>query len=582
MSKLVEAYKELHSMTDEKFNSFKSVDEIAIHSGTLFTEFEEFETALKGLSDKHVVIHPDYDADGVMGGVTAKVGLDILGVAKKVDLYYPKTTYGYGLTPKAVDEILTDYPTVDVIYTVDNGINTKEAVDYAVEKDLDVIVTDHHKPQAEFFPDKAIAVVNPKRMDKEETYPYTGISGTQVTWKLLMGYAEKNQPEKVTVLENLQPFSGISIISDVMPILDENRRILRETVEHLSDPLWLQARQLDKDVPISYTLAFRGLYNLITYLKDTGVLADYQSFSYDTIGFYIAPMINAPRRMVNDSRASFEVFTSLTSPDGGKSEVQLVNELNVSRKEEVSTAFTNFTRSANHSDLAKLKGIVYADDNLRHGIAGLIASKIMGEFHVPVIVLGGKTGSGRSPQTFNLHQILGKVEERAPELFAKWGGHEQAAGLTINDGQLELFKQLFDEEAHRNLVEYQKYSHITREDSIKLDIDDLPTFKDVQIALAEFEQLKPYSDLVPAPKFELVFNYQDFPPRYLGKNEDHVKFEFGDFKVIIWGAGEKIKNISSSDNPELSVVGELALNVWKNFRSVQLTSQFIGISFEGE
>ena len=100
-------------------------------------------------------------------------------------MYYPKTTFGYGLNVKAIDEIIEKWPNTKYILTIDNGINTKVATDYAYKKGIKVIVTDHHEPKDGEFPDKAIAVVNPNRIDKPETYPFKGISGAEVVWKIM-------------------------------------------------------------------------------------------------------------------------------------------------------------------------------------------------------------------------------------------------------------------------------------------------------------------------------------------------------------------------------------------------------------
>lgn len=571
---LLQAYKDLHGFTDADLEHFKSVDEIEIHDGALLTGFDDFTAALDNLHDKHVVIHPDYDCDGVSGGTVMQVGLDILNVAKSVNTYFPDRGDGYGLSINAVDKLLEKWPDTTTIITVDNGINTKEATDYAVSKGLDVIVTDHHKPVEKTFPEKAIAIVNPNRIDREETYPFKSIAGAEVAWKLLLTYANLRQPDKAPLIENLKIFAGLSIVSDVMPVVNENRKILRESIEMLQNQSWLFEQVVDPNVPLSYVKAFNGLVNILDVLFENGKLKSYSQIDESTIGFSIAPMINSAHRMQEKSESAFNVFFDLDPLNAS-----LLYELNDLRKAEVAHAVKSFNKTADPTELAQKFGIVYADENLRGGIAGLIAAKIMEEYHVPTVVLAKLGGSGRSPGTFNLFDILTQVEMIDPDMFRSWGGHEQAAGVHINQGKLEDFKRLFDEEARINHATYQKYDEATKPTAIKLDLEDLPTAEDILKANVTLKQLKPYSVEVPKPDVEIHFTRFDYDSvKFMGANQQHVKFDFDGFEVIAWNQADKFAMVGDR-KAEMSIMGEIGVNVWGSKKTPQVTSNFLNVKY---
>ena len=579
-NKLLKKYKKLHNFKSVDIEKYQDVTSIPIHSGELITDVDKVIEALEQAKDSEITIHPDYDVDGEGGGMIAKVGLDLFGF-KKVNLYYPKTTFGYGLNPKAIDEIIEKWPNTKYILTVDNGINTKIATDYAYDKGIKVIVTDHHEPKNELFPDKALAVVNPNRIDKEETYPFKGISGTEVIWKVMLYYADLYYPDKKQFIEDLKFLAGISIISDVMPVINENRRILRETYEQLSDTNYFISKALQPNTCLSYKLLFNGFHNFIKTLLDKNIIYNRQ-ITYDTIGFTIVPILNSPRRMLNSSELAFKVFTTF-----GQENQNVINEIiqvNESRKEETAKSKLRFKMSAQNDDFTDIyehkSGIVFYDEYLRSGIAGLVSSYITGLYHVPSIALGKDYhGSGRSPLNSNLYEILEQVDKTDIDILKSWGGHQSAAGLTIDGDKLDTFTDLFNDLAFENRKHYQKYEHLTSEKAIDIDVFNAPTYNEVNEANEVFETLKPYSSEVPAPQCEIHFELDDcFDVRFMGKNKEHVKFSFDGFDAIAWGQAEKVKELYDDGfNCKLSMIGLLNTNDYANKKTVQLTSQFLSV-----
>lgn len=573
---IIETYKKLFNLSSDKLKQLKNTHEIEIHDGHLFTDYELFRDELMKAKDKHIVIHPDYDADGETGGTIAKVSLDVLGF-KQVDLYPPKPSNGYGLTPLAVDEILERWPTVKYILTVDNGINTKPAVDYAYEKGLKVIITDHHKPKAEQFPDKALVVINPNRIDKHETYPFKSISGAQTIWKLMQAIACDVAPDKKSLIDALHVFAGISIISDVMPIINENRRLLKDAIADMNTPLWFTSKALEAGYPPSYVKAMLGLHNLIERVKLETLKID-EPIDYDTIGFYISPMLNAPRRMVDDSKPAFDIFSTIGIEN--EEAIDTIVALNDTRKSEANLAKINFD---NHAHLyADKHGIIYYDEHLRPGLAGIVSSHITETMKVPSVVLTkGYHGSGRSLANHNLHETLQRIEAEDNSIFTKWGGHEQAAGVGINGDKLNQFEKLFEKHALEVAKTYQKYDHLISDKAIELDVNNLPSMAEVKHALAEFESLKPYSQEVPAPKFKVEFSQFDYIDYRILKDK-HIKFNFGNFAVIVWGQAEKVKNLDFNRPIMFEVMGQLDINKFNGRSTLQVTSQFLVANYLDE
>ena len=563
---LIKKYKAINNIDDLTFESYKDVSKIKIHKGSLLTEYENFVNALNNIKPTdRIVIHPDYDVDGIMGGLTAKISLDTFSIGK-AELYYPKPSNGYGLSIIAVKEILKLWPDTKYILTVDNGINTKEAVDFAHNHNVKVIVTDHHEPKAALFPDKAIAVVNPNRIDKDETYPFHSISGTEVIWKLMLAYAKDFQPENYEIIESLDILSSISIISDVMPVVDENRRIYKDAIEKLKNPNIL-IKQAVNGKSLSYMSTFNGLYNLLDVIG--------KPVDYNTYGFLISPILNAPRRMLDSSKESFDVFTKIG--EESKVAAKYVYEINELRKEEVIKSNLRFNIWAKGKDLKNMAGIVFYDELLRPGIAGLIAQNIAEKFNVPAIALGtGGHGSGRTANNYNLLGILTEIEKENPEFYKSMGGHQAAAGLTVYKEYIDDFSNQFNKHAKNKDFQLITNSTDIKDTRLSIDIYDAPDTIEVREAVIEFNKIQPYSAEVPAPIYKVEFSLFECTDIRIMK-DIHIAFKFDNFEVIVW-KGIDMYNSIDEDKPHTIIVsGELGLNTWNNKTTVQLIGNKIDI-----
>lgn len=509
---LVEKYKEKHKLSDSDIERLCASD-VKPHDPSLMLESDFFVNVLNNVKDKEITIYPDYDADGVCGGITAYVGLNILGF--KVNLYKPDAHLGYGLNPASAEDMLSYFPNTEVVLTVDNGIAAKEGVDFCKDKNLIVLISDHHVGQTHLFPNKADAVVNPNRVDKEEKYPFKSISGTAVIWKILLNYSKKHQADKLDFIEDLIFFVGVSSITDVMPLVDENRYFVKQAINLMKNQTQLSFMSTEDECHESYALAFKGLNTLLEYFADLSGKS-YKSFDDSTIGFQIGPILNTPRRMLGKSDLSFKLFL-----EPNKEVVKNLVKLNNERKSEVNNV---------KIDVEDNYAIVEYLPELKHGIAGLVASKILNKYKKPTIILGKNfTGSGRSLDNLHLFNALQAIEKE--DLFKKWGGHGMAVGLTLKENKLDDFK------THLNNY-FSKIKHIPSDSGIIvlsiLDFD-LETVKEAQTI---FKKLAPYSEINPAPIFEIELDTKYLDISFIGKEKTHLRLVHPKFTILKWNAAD--------------------------------------------
>lgn len=434
---------------------------------------------LRDLEHEPILIVGDYDADGVTSTALLYLGLRELG-AQNIAYYVPQRSEGYGLSPEIVEKAKNDG--VRLIITCDNGIVAFEAIDHARKQGIDVVVTDHHEPQAEI--PRALAVVNPKQAD----CPYeTPLSGCGVAWKLLQALYERRHKD-IQRAERYLELVAIGTIADVVPLIGENRLIAKFGLEDLSKP------------------QNRGLKALLRLLK-----LEKQRIEAYHVGFILGPCLNAVGRMATPITA----VEMLTNPSFLRSyrQAKVLREMNEERK--VQTEYWTqqlIERIGQDSALMRQNVLVVAtDDPVPEGIVGLIAGKLKEHFQRPVILLipegeGQYKGSGRSTANYNLFQEMSKHVH----LFTKFGGHSMACGLTIPKANIPVLAKALN--ASYSATEYQQTLHI--------DFDIDPEF--VTMALVELlEKLEPYGAGFPRPLF-MMRNVRVVQPRAVGQNGKHL------------------------------------------------------------
>ncbi len=365
--------------------------------------------------NEHIAIHGDYDVDGITSTVMLRRALELLGA--DVSHFVPERIRdGYGLQPSTIERLHA--AGAKVIVSVDCGIRASEAARRARELGVDLIITDHHEPE-DALPD-AVAVINPKRRDC--SYPDKNLAGVGVALKLVQALLQKSG-RPADSLPHFIKVAAIGTLADVVPLIGENRVIAREGLARLSAG------------PNS-----AGLEALIEACGLTGRTLD--SFH---VSFMMAPRINAAGRMSTPELAA-ELLLLRGKDEGvrGRARVlaqQLCDE-NTRRQEQEATIVAQAKKSVEKDPSVGAHNVlVVSGDGWHRGIIGIVASKLVDAFYKPAIVLsvedGVAHGSCRSIPSFDLLAAL----ETMPELFIKFGGHKQAAGVTLEADRIPEFRR---------------------------------------------------------------------------------------------------------------------------------------------
>lgn len=419
-----------------------------------------------------ILLYGDYDVDGTTSIVILKKALDLAGAQS--EFFVPhRMRDGYGMRPEAIDRASANG--VRLVISVDTGIRANAVVEHARVLGIDVIVTDHHLPDAELPP--ALAVINPNRRDC--SYPEKNLCGAGVTFKLTQALMRGLQwpADRIRkISESLLKMIAVATVADVVPLLGENRVIVKRGLEGF------------------HTVKNPGLRAL---LRVAG-FNDGECPSAGQIAFRVAPRINAAGRMAN---AADVVDMFLTADEGHA--LRLANELHelnkerqeteadiVKRIEEICTA-----EPVSADDFA----LVFCGLGWHRGVIGIVASRVVERYHRPVIVLSEDEetrlaqGSGRSIPAFHLLQAL----ETMPDLFTKFGGHRQAAGMTLPAESVAEFRRRLNLHASQVLTPEDLVPTVQADAVLKLT--DL-----TEAAIKEIFALAPFGCGNPSPVFAVL------------------------------------------------------------------------------
>lgn len=366
---------------------------------------------------KKIRIIGDYDIDGVTATCILLKGLKRLGA--NVDTYIPdRVKDGYGMHEQLIDKALEDG--IDTILTCDNGIAAAAEIEYAKKEGLTVIVTDHHDIPFRDTEDgriwiipKADAVVNPKQNDC--LYPNKNICGAVVAWKLIRALYERLGIDSDEIWDFLE-LAAIATVGDVMDLQGENRIIVKEGLKKLS------------------STSFEGLKALICVNNLEG--AEITAYH---VGFVIGPCINASGRLDTAAR-SLELLLADNMEDAMKLADDLY-DLNQSRKAMTEQGKEQAIQSIEENNLGKDRVLVVYLPDCHESLAGIIAGRIREAYNKPVFVLtkgaDGVKGSGRSIEAYSMYEELVKCSD----LLTQFGGHPMAAGLSMEEKNVELFRR---------------------------------------------------------------------------------------------------------------------------------------------
>lgn len=447
---------------------------------------------------KKIRVIGDYDIDGVNATYILQQGL--AGLGADVDTDIPdRIKDGYGLNQMLIDRALED--DVDTIITCDNGIAAMNEIAYGKENGMTIVVTDHHEvPYLEENREKkyllppADAVVDPHRADCE--YPFKGLCGAAVAYKLvevLYRVSGKSEQEVEHLQESLMENVAIATIGDVMDLVGENRVFVKKGLELLK------------------TTKNEGLHAL---MQCTGV--DTANLNTYHIGFVIGPCINAGGRLDTAKRA-----LELLNASNRREAVTLaadLKELNDSRKEMTEEGVEEAVRQIESSSWKDDQVLVVYLPKCHESIAGIIAGRIKERYYRPTFVLTrgetGVKGSGRSIEAYDMFAEM----SRCRELFTKFGGHKLAAGLSLEEEKVEVFRKRINELAD-----------LTEEDlQMKVSIDMRLPFPYINEELIhELKILEPFGKGNGKPLFA-ESKLRVIQPRIFGKNRNVLKCRLED------------------------------------------------------
>ncbi|MCC6591063.1 MAG: single-stranded-DNA-specific exonuclease RecJ [Bryobacterales bacterium] len=365
-----------------------------------------------------ILLYGDYDVDGTTSIVILKKVLDMVGA--DADFHVPhRLKDGYGMRP----EVITDAASrgVKLIVSVDTGIRANDVVRHARELGIDVVVTDHHLPEEELPP--AVAVLNPNQ--RECPYPEKNLCGAGVAFKLVQALlVELGMPEgrRQRLMESLLKMVAVATVADVVPLTGENRVIVKHGLNGLT------------------STPNPGLKAL---LEVAGLAAGSRA-NAGQVAFRVAPRINAAGRM-DTARDVVEMFLCADVERARKIASHL-HSLNQERQQTEQAMLERVLEECEAEPVDdRRRGLVFAGAGWHKGVVGIVASRLVERFCRPVFVLGideakgEASGSGRSAGSFHLLQAL----ESMAGLFTKFGGHRQAAGLTLPVARLEQFRERF-------------------------------------------------------------------------------------------------------------------------------------------
>ena len=445
-----------------------------------------------------IMVYGDYDVDGTTAVALVYKFLRQIG-HKDLLFYIPdRYTEGYGISTKGIDHAARKGATL--IIALDCGIKAIEKVDYAKRKGVDFIICDHHLP-AEEIP-RAVAVLDPKRADC--SYPFDELSGCGVGFKLVQAYCQKNGIP-FQQIEPLLDLLAVSIASDIVPLVDENRILAHYGLLRLN------------------ASPSKGLLSII---KICGLVR--HNITIDDIVFKIGPRINAAGRMrmdANDENAA---------PSGGYAAVNLLIEGNESLAEEFGSVIDGFnqdrkcidrsvTQEAHdfieaHAELKAAKSTVIYNPRWMKGIVGIVASRLIETYYRPTVVLtmsnGFVTGSARSVPGFDLYQAI----ESCSDLLENFGGHMYAAGLTMRPERVEEFTRRFNAYVEENI------DPITLQPQVEIDSELF--FSNITPAFRrDLNRFQPFGPGNPAPVFVTRGVVSHGETKLVGADCEHLRMD---------------------------------------------------------
>lgn len=549
--------------------------------------------------NRHLVIMPDFDMDGITSGVIGYTGFAELGFT--VDLYVPDYHRGHGFHVEDVHDIMEQFPTVDAILTCDTGISSFDAITEAQSHNLTVLITDHHL-QTEGI-SSADVIIDPARVD--ETYEHPDICGAHVLYQVILAYAEAHDPERIDTLRWLSVFAGMGTISDVMPLLYENRALVIESVSRTQMLMPTIRRnhwgKVDMRSPIDlesstgmgwineharspiFRSAFLGVSICLAEFAKLGKLRNYEDINAGFYGFYLAPAFNAIRRVDTPMIDAFTIFFGSTIPEKVKA-MQSIIETNDRRKiivkEITETMETEYKNG--EQPYAPYIWLTTAPA----GLCGLLANVFMKANRVPTLVInrsiddGTLSGSARSPEWLDINTLMNTHRDRGYRAI----GHAHACGVRISeDDQTPLDRKITDlikliEDEMKTILESINPDDLGPAVDLTLgttahagdpcdaDIDDM----DALIQLTDdIIRTGPYGRNFTEPIIKLQISLSEAEATIIGKDRNHVNLTLENgLKCLWWNGVDHLLDINEridsgiEKEQEATIIGKFSINTF--------------------
>ncbi|MGM0124206.1 single-stranded-DNA-specific exonuclease RecJ [Enterococcus sp. AZ194] len=509
--------------TAEELEVFLSPSMEQLHDPYLMHDMERAVSRIQQavIGNERILVYGDYDADGITSTTIMKETLELLGA--EVEYFLPnRFIQGYGPNKDFYQQKIEEG--IQLIITVDNGVAGHEALAYAKDQGVDVIVTDHHE-----LPDvlpEAYAIVHPRH--PEGNYPFGDLAGVGVAYKVATALLEEAPAEFLDLV-------AIGTIADLVSLTGENRALVTVGLEAMKHTERLGLEALFKESSVNP-----------------------EELTETTIGFSIGPRLNAIGRL-DDPNPAVELFSTFDEEVAAKL-AALLNQKNNERKdivEKITTEALAMIQPENQVHLIAQKG-------WHEGVLGIVAGRIMNETGKPTIVLtlkddGSAKGSGRSTDSLNLYEMLSSMKD----LFTHFGGHHAAVGLTMPAENIASLQ------AQMNQYVTEKSIDLTK--GVPLTIDEILAVKEVSVEfIHQLRILAPFGTDNPLPKF-LFQTISTSQIKRIGSEQQHLKFtltnDSANLDAIAFGFGEQSQEL---ENEGLKVVGELSINEWNGRKKPQL------------
>ena len=476
-----------------------------------------------------VGIFGDFDVDGVTGTAILGEGLGDLGIS--VLPYLPhRVEEGHGLSDAAVQYMVGQG--VTLIITVDTGVTAVSEVAGAGRLGADVIITDHHIPQAEL--PAAVATIDPNLPGS--SYPFTGLCGAGLAFKLMQGmYQFLGQPWNPAWLE----LAALGTIADLVPLLDENRFLVKQGLIELA-----QTRR-------------PGLIALFQRSR-----VDPSSLDAESVSFQVSPRLNSAGRM-GHAEDSYRLLTTRSTAEA-EMLANSLEELNRSRRDAsdkaLAIAFEQIEQKYSAGRLPPI--LIVGDSGIIPGVAGLVAGRMAEVYRRPAVAMSMEgenvVASGRSIPQFNIENAFGSSQH----LLLKYGGHSQAAGFTVSRDRLPQVIAALCEVAERELGDYDLRP------SLKIDAE--VTLSELsQEAIQWLADLEPFGQANPRPLF-LSRNLEVLETRSMGNSSQHLKLLVGqEGKIMTALAFNQAQNWPQGAS-RLDLVYSITADWWRGVKSDNL------------